>query len=259
MLSCLKEPSLQGLDPGSPEYFTTQKALILGRPLLKQNYDDWYRRLLEDARSAPANGIILELGSGGSYLKSLEPAIVTSDVVPNVADHVVDARRLPFADESLRALVLTHVFHHIPDVDAFFQEAQRALIPGGVVSMIEVAHTPFARFFFRHFHHEPYEDTCQEWSFAQRDSMLDSNQALAWMVFARDRCQFERRYPALAIEKLAFMPWLTYLVSGGVNARYLVPKCMNGVIMGVERLLRPLEPLCSLYLHICLRKRPKGH
>ena len=258
MLSCLKEPSLEGLYPGSPEFFAAQKALILGRPLLKRNYDDWYRRLLEDARSAPASGVILELGSGGSYLKSLEPAIVTSDVGPNVADQIIDARRLPFADESLRALLLTHVFHHIPDVDAFFKEAQRALIPGGVISMIEVAHTPFARFFFRHFHHEPYEDACPEWSFAQRDSMMESNQALAWMVFARDRRRFERQYPALAIEKLAFMPWLTYFVSGGVTARYLIPKFMNGLLVGTERLLQPLEPLFSLHWHICVRKKPQG-
>lgn len=257
MLNWLKEPSLDGLAPGSPEFFATQKALILGRSLLKRNYDAWYRRLLEDARSAPANGVILELGSGASYLKHLEPAIVTSDVVPNVADQVIDARSLPFADESLRALLLTHVFHHIPDVDAFFKEAQRALVPGGVISMIEVAHTPFARFFFRHFHHEPYEDACHEWRFAQRDSMMDSNQALAWMVFARDRCRFNRQYPSLAIEKLTFMPWLTYFVSGGVTARYLIPKFMNGLLVGAERLLRPLEPLFSLHWHICVRKKAK--
>jgi SAM-dependent methyltransferase len=258
MLNWLKEPSLEGLAPGSLEFFAAQKALILGRPLLKRNYDDWYRRLLEDARSVPANGVILELGSGASYLKQLEPAIVTSDVVPNVADQVIDARTLPFADESLRALLLTHVFHHIPDVDAFFKEAQRALVPGGVISMIEVAHTPFARLFFRHFHHEPYADACLEWSFAQRDSMMDSNQALAWMVFARDRCRFDRQYPALLIEKIAFMPWLTYFVSGGVTARYLIPKFMNGLLVGTERLLRPLEPLFSLHWHICVRKKAKG-
>jgi SAM-dependent methyltransferase len=257
MLSCLKEPSLEGLNPGSLEFFAAQKALILGRPLLKRNYDDWYRRLLEDARSAPASGVILELGSGGSYLKSLEPGIVTSDVGPNVADRVIDARKLPFADESLRALLLTHVFHHIPDVDAFFKEAQRTLIPGGVISMIEVAHTPFARFFFRNFHHEPYNDACQEWSFAQRDSMMDSNQALSWMVFVRDRSLFERQYPGLIIEKLAFMPWLTYLLSGGVTARYLIPRFMNGLFVGADRLLQPLEPAFSLHWHICVRKRLK--
>jgi ubiquinone/menaquinone biosynthesis C-methylase UbiE len=60
-----------------------------------------------------------------------------------------DARKLPLPDRSVRALVLTHVLHHVPDLEAFFGEAQRVLVPGGVITMIEVAHTPFARFFLQ--------------------------------------------------------------------------------------------------------------
>src|SRR5436190_6334737 len=112
----LKEPSLQGLSPGSPEFFAIQKALISQRPLVKRCYDEWYRRMLSDAATVKAPGIMLELGSGGSYLKDLEPSIITSDVVDQVADRVIDGRQLPFANGSVRALFLTHVFHHIPDV-----------------------------------------------------------------------------------------------------------------------------------------------
>ena len=92
MLIWLREPRLKGLTPGSPDFFTVQRELILKRPLIKRCYDDWYRRLLGDARSAPARGVMLELGSGGSYLKNLEPSIVTSDVVAGVAERVVDGR-----------------------------------------------------------------------------------------------------------------------------------------------------------------------
>ena len=254
MPSLLKEPSLLGLTPGSPEFFAAQKKLILERPLLKRSYDDWYARLLRDARSAPPTGQILELGSGGSYLKDLEPGIITSDVISNVADLVVDARKLPFPDGSLRALLLTHVFHHIPDVAAFFKEAERALIPGGVISMIEVAHTPFARFFFRNFHHEPYEDAAVQWAFQQHDSMMDSNQALAWIVFSRDRSQFERQFPSLRIEHLELMPWVAYFVSGGVTMRYLIPRFLNPVVLCAEKLATPFSKIFSLYWHIRVRK-----
>jgi SAM-dependent methyltransferase len=258
ILSWLREPSLQGLRAGSPPFFAAQKSLILNRALLKRAYDDWYGRLLSDARSAPPGGSIVELGSGGSYLKDLEPGIVTSDVVPGVAQLVVDARTLPFAAESVRALLLTHVFHHIPNVAAFFKEAERTLVPGGVISMIEVAHTPFARFFFSHFHHEPYDDTSAGWAFAQNDSMMDSNQALAWIVFQRDRAEFERRFPNLKIEQLELMPWFTYFASGGLTMRYLVPRFMNPVLIGVESLIRPLAGLFSLYWHIRVRKSPSA-
>jgi SAM-dependent methyltransferase len=254
MLGWLKEPALCALAPGSPQFFAAQRRLIAARPLLKRCYDDWYRRLLHDAHSAPPQGIMLELGSGGSYLKELEPNLLTSDVVADVADQVVDARRLPFGDQSLRALLLTHVFHHIPDVRAFFHEARRTLVPGGVISMIEVAHTPFARFFFKNFHHEPYRDQLKEWSFSQQDSMMDSNQALSWMVFARDRARFEAEYPELRIERVELMPWFIYFVSGGVTMKYLIPSFLNGTLIGIERLLSPLAVCFSLHWHICLRK-----
>jgi SAM-dependent methyltransferase len=255
MLAWLKEKSLQGHPPGSVDFFALQKALILNRPLLKRCYDDWYRRLLEDARSAPANGLIVELGSGGGYLKDLEPAAVTSDVIPEVADLVIDAQKLPFENQSLRALLLIHVFHHIPDVETFFREAQRALLPGGVISMIEVAHTPFARFFFKHFHHEPYQDYRQEWPFAQQDAMMDSNQALSWMVFVRDRKRFESRFPGLEIEVVRLMPWFTYFLSGGVTMKYFIPPFLERPLIEVERLLTPVDSMFSLYWQIRLRKR----
>src|SRR5260370_7195388 len=127
---------------------------------------------------------MVELGSGGSSFADLEPGLITSDVVPDVAERVIDARNLPFADESVRALMLTHVFHHIPDAQAFLKEAQRTLIPGGVVSLIEVAHNPLARFFFRHFHHEPYADACSQSSFPQNDSLTYSHHPLSPLVSA---------------------------------------------------------------------------
>lgn len=255
MLGFLKEPSLQGLRVGSLEFFARQKAIIRERPLLKHCYDDWYARMLADVRSVPVPGALLELGSGGSYLKDIEPSLITSDVVAGVADRVVDARQLPFPDASVRALLLTHVLHHIPDLEAFFREAQRVLVAGGVISMIEVAHTPFARFFFKNFHHEPYLDDRREWSFGQSDSMMDSNQALSWMVFVRDRDRFESLFPGLAIETRAFTPWLTYLISGGVTMRDLIPHFLNGLLFGVEWLLTPLRPVFALHWHICVRKK----
>jgi SAM-dependent methyltransferase len=255
MLGFLKEPSLQGLRVGSAEFFARQRAIIFERPLLKRCYDDWYARMLADVNSVPVPGALVELGSGGGYLKDLAPELITSDVVEGVAERVIDARQLPFPDSSVRALLLTHVLHHIPDLEAFFREAHRALVPGGVISMIEVAHTPFARFFFKNFHHEPYLDERREWNFGQHDSMMDSNQALSWMVFVRDRARFESLFPRLRIEGFAFAPWFTYLISGGVTMRHLIPRLFNGPLFGVEWLLMPLRPVFALHWHVRIRKQ----
>jgi SAM-dependent methyltransferase len=254
MLTWLREPSLKHFPVGSSEYFAQQKALIQQRPLLKRCYDDWYARLLADLRSVPKSGHLVELGSGGSYLKDLEPRIITSDVSEGIADCVIDARQLPFPDQSIQGLALTHVLHHIPDLYAFFREAHRALLPGGVITMIEVAHTPFARFFFKRFHHEPYLDHLPEWTFGQQDSMMDSNQALSWIVFVRDRARFETKFPGLKIEHYGFTPWFSYLISGGVTMRDVIPRFLTRPLFGIEWLLTPLRPLFALHWHIRLRK-----
>jgi len=255
MLEFLKEPSIKNLAVGSPGFFARQKSLIEERPLLKRCYDDWYERLIADVRSVPSTALLLELGSGGSCLKNAESAFITSDVVPGVAERVIDGCDLPFDENSLQAIALTHVLHHIPDVEVFFREAQRTLVPGGVITMIEVAHTPFARFFFNHLHPEPYEDSVDKWSFGQQDSMMDSNQALSWMVFVRDRDRFEKLFPDLMIEQFAFTPWFSYLISGGVTMRDLIPHSLIPLIYGIEWLLTPIRLFFALHWHIRIRKR----
>lgn len=255
MRNSLKDTSLKNIPVGSPEYFAIQKQLIRERPLLKRCYDDWYARLRADAESVPGDGLLVELGSGGSLLDEILPEVITSDVVEGVADRVIDARHLPFDDNSVKALFLTHVFHHIPDVRAFLAEAARALVPGGVISMIEVAHTPLAKWAFENFHPEPYDDKSGAWEFNQADSMMDSNQALSWIVFFRDRDRFRSEFPGFDIEVSAFTPWLSYLLSGGVSKKPLVPRRLSGLVFALEKPVAFLSPLCALHWHIRLRKR----
>src|SRR5450432_3406760 len=105
--------------------------MVNDKPLVRRCYDLWYRRLLADTDSVPAPyncHPIVELGSGSSYIKELRPDIITSDVTPGLADMTIDGRELPFDDCSVRAILLTHVFHHIPDVERFFREACRVLV-----------------------------------------------------------------------------------------------------------------------------------
>lgn len=251
----LKEPRLIGVPVGSTEYFRLQRALIQERPLLKYCYDVWYRAMVRANRNAPfLPGETLELGSGGSLLSDFVPHLITSDVVEGVADRVVDGRQLPFPDASLQAIFMTHTFHHIPDVARFLSEADRVLKPGGYVAMVEVAHTPLARFFFDKFHPEPYDDQPSNWDFTQNDSMMDSNQALSWMVFVRDQNEYRRRFPRLAVEDKQWLPWLTYLLAGGVTMRNLIPSWLVPLLIGLEWLATPLRPLGALHWLLILRK-----
>jgi len=260
-MAWLEEPRLRGAVPGTRSFFEVQRRIIQERPLLCGIYQQWYRALLADEASVPGRpgeGALLELGSGGSLLRESCPRVITSDLVEGVADRVIDGRELPFPDASLRALFLTHVFHHIPDVERFLREAERVLVPGGVIAMIEVPHTPLARFFFRRFHPEPYDDRAPTWAFDQSDAMLDSNQALSWIVFFRDRERFARLFPGFSIDPPRFLPWLGYLVSGGVTRRNLVPDFLVPVFRTLDRLLRPLDPWLALHWHLTIRKRERA-
>lgn len=128
-------------------------------------------------------------------------------------------------------------------------------MPGGVISIVDVTHTPFARLFFSVFHPEPYNDRASQWDFPPGHTMLDSNQALSWMVFFRDRQQLAHIAPRLAVEQTRCLPWFSYLLSGGVNLPSFVPKPLTPVVRAMDWILRPLDPLFAIHWHMTIRKQ----
>ena len=250
----ITHPELRPYQMGEPEWFAAQNRLYDSKPLVRRCYDLWHGLLLADTDSVGQAGVVIELGSGLSRLKQKRPSILTSDVVQGAVDLLADGRALPFRDGSVRAILLTHVFHHIPDVEAFFREADRVLQPGGVISMVDCAHTPFSRFFFGSIHPEPYRADSATWSFPAGHTMLDSNQALTWIVFVRDRKRFESLFPDLSIEQRTWLPWFSYLLSGGVNLRSFVPPGFGWLVRILDSVLRPLDPLCAIHWHWTIRK-----
>jgi ubiquinone/menaquinone biosynthesis C-methylase UbiE len=60
-------------------------------------------------------------------------------------DVVLDARRFPFRDGSIKAVFMLNTMHHIPDVELFFYELERCLVPGGRVFIIDQYSSWFSR------------------------------------------------------------------------------------------------------------------
>ena len=198
----------------------------------------------------------LEFGSGGGFIKEVIPEVMTSDIIPvHGIDSVMDARKIPVRDSSLNAIFMTHVFHHIPDIESFFREASRALTDGGIIAMVEVAATPFARFFFKNFHPEPFLPTVQHWNFLQSNAMLDSNQALSWVVFKRDRERFTALFPEFEICEIRLLPWFSYFISGGVTKPYLIPDILVPLVRLFDRILSATNGIFALHWFIVIRKR----
>ena len=220
---------------------------------LQRVYDDWRHRLA--AALPDGAGAIVELGAGEGQMPPVHPAALRCDVrgLPGL-DLLADARALPFASGSLKALVMTDVFHHVPDVGAFLAEASRALRPGGVIAMVEPWKTFWSEFVYKHFHHELFDADAPSWSFESGDPALDANGALAWIVFVRDRARFEREQPALRIEGIEPIMPLRYLLSGGLSYQSLQPGWMFPVWTSVENGLAPLSRRAAMFAFILLRK-----
>ncbi len=252
----IRETDLDGLQPGSPEFFKVQESIIQRKPLLKRSFLNFYKTFEADLKSAPSTSklLTLELGSGGGFLREVVPDVITSDIYPTIADMTIDARHLPFDEGTVRGIFMGSVLHHIPAVRLFFRELQRVLVDGGVCAIIEPANTPFARFFYRKFHHEPFLPNEKLWEFEQNDAMLDSNQALSWIIFERDRKQFETQFPNLRIEKILFLPTLGYLLSGGINYRTFIPNCFAKLVPSLETSLSFSNRYFSLAWYILIRK-----
>jgi SAM-dependent methyltransferase len=250
----LAHPLTASLDLDDPRTSDLRKQIIRSKLFLKAIYDEWYTMLC--TALPKGDGPILEIGSGAGFCSEFIPDLITSEILPCPGVRVVlDARHLPFANGSLRAIVMTNVLHHIPQVDRFLAEGSRCLRPGGKILMIEPWVTPWSRFVYKYFHHEPFDPGAVDWSFASTGPLSGANGAIPWILFVRDRAQFESRFPGLLIEETRpFLPF-RYLVSGGIGLRTLMPGFTHGVWMTLERLLASQWPVLAMFGFVSVKRR----
>lgn len=250
----LSHPRTAGLALDDPATTELRKQIISSKPFLKAIYDEWYGLLAENLPEG--EGPVLELGSGAGYCERFIPGLITSEVFfcPGIR-LVADAQRMPLPDGSLRAIVFTDVLHHMPDVRRFFEEASRCLRRDGRILMIEPWVSPWSRFVYTRFHHEPFRPEADDWAFPSTGPLSGANGALPWIVFVRDRKRFESQFPSLAIEEIRpFLPF-RYLLSGGVGMRNLMPGFTHSAWKGIERMLTPQMDRLAMFAFLSLRRR----
>jgi SAM-dependent methyltransferase len=248
----LAHPSTRGLDLDAPETTALRREIVRSKSFLHAVYDEWYRLIVDQL--PPGEGTVLELGSGGGFLEEYIEGLVTSDVFPVPGVQVViDGRGIPFADNALKAIVMTNVLHHIPDVSLFFSEAQRCLRLGGRVVMVEPWNTGWSRFVHKRLHVEPMISDHEDWSLPESGPLSGANAALPWIVTMRDRSRLDRDWPKLrVVHVVPFMPF-RYLVSGGVSMRSLQPGWSFRAWSALERWLR-VEQRMAVFALIVLER-----
>ena len=250
----LAEPMTAGLALDDLDTTVHRADLIQSKRFVRRIYEEWYRLIAETL--PPIEGPVVEIGSGGGFLRRAVPGVFCSDVllVPTVHLVLDAAAGLPFTDASLRAIVMTNAFHHIPDARRFLGDVVRCLKPGGVLAMIEPWVTPWSRFVYTNFHHEPFEPTSPSWELDPGRPLSAANGALPWIVFERDRQLFDRQFPALHIVSLDPLMPLRYLLSGGVSIRSAVPAWSFPFWRQVDELLLRTTSRSAMFARVVVRR-----
>ncbi|OAI07103.1 class I SAM-dependent methyltransferase [Methylomonas methanica] len=228
----LSHPLTRGFSVDDPLTTSLRREIIEDKAFLRALYSEWYQKIVS---ALPVKTDILELGSGAGFFEKLLPNVITSEIfeTPGVK-LVADACDLPFLDGSLNAIVMTDVFHHIPNVRQFLLEATRCVKPGGKIVMIEPWRTRWSEWVYTHLHPEPFSIE-SGWEIPNDGPLSGANGALPWIVFERDRKTFESDFPQWRINVIELMMPSVYLLSGGVSMRSFLPAWIYRPLRTLER------------------------
>lgn len=254
LLEHLKQPQSRGIkNLDDPQTTVLHSQIIKGKVFLRNLYTDFYKAFKKSVSSNADK--MVELGSGGGFIKEIIPGVITSDIIklPN-ADMAFSAEQIPFENNSVDAFFMIDVLHHIKKPRVFFAEARRCLKSGGKIVMIEPANTLWGRLIYKNFHHELF-DISAGWEMEKTGPLSDANGAMAWIIFQRDRKLFESEFKSLKVSSISFHTPLRYLLSGGLTYRQLVPSFMYGFVNFLEICLRPFSKWLGMFETIVLEKQ----
>jgi SAM-dependent methyltransferase len=251
----LRPPELGVLpDMDSPDMSALHGRIIRGKRFCRETYLSFYRDFQRVAAPFGPGALLVELGSGGGFIKEVMPAVVTSEVVPVPGvDRAFSALDMPFQDGTVDAFFMKDVLHHLSDARRFFRELDRCLKPGGRVLMVEPANTLWGRFILKNFHHEMF-DVSAGWGVGEGGRLSLGNGAIPWIIFHRDRALFEEEFPSLRLRRFEAHTPVRYLLSGGLSLRQLLPDFLYKPVRWLEAALSPLNPWIGMFLTVELEK-----
>lgn len=226
------------------------------KPVLQEVYGHLYRRMVAACRP----GLTLEVGGGSGNLKSYAQDIVSFDIVPAPwLDFVADAQALPLPAASAANIVMLDVLHHIEYPVRFLREAERVLVPGGRLVMVEPGITPLSWPFYRFIHEEPVvmsQDPLAEGAPDPHKDPYAGNQAIPTRLATRDAARMHAAVPGLRLARVDWLSLLAYPLSGGFKRWSLITPALARAVLGIEDRIAPwLGRACAFRVMLVLEKQ----
>ena len=240
-------------DIDSPERTQKHKEIISSKSFLKNIYIEWYKVFYNELHNLP-QGKLIELGAGGSFMKEIIPSVIYTDIMPMPSnDMTFSALDMPFDNNSISGLFMLNVFHHLPNAKTFLSNVYRVLMQDGKLIMIEPANSALGRFIYANYHQEPFQPTWN-WEFLNTGPLSGANGALPWIVLIRDQKIFKELFPSLIIEEITYHTPLSYILSGGLSFKQLVPDFTFPFFRATDKLLSKISNQLSMFMTIKIKK-----
>ena len=255
----LRIPELKGLeneDFDNAEVTAIQRKIFNKKEILQILYREYCRPFVASAERAQKSVKMIEIGSGSSPLKDKIPNLICTDLVNcEWLDLSCSAYALPFKDCTIDRIFLMFVCHHLGRVKDFLDEVYRCLKPGGEVVIIDPSITIFSKFYYKYMHVDSMELQSNEWGFKGGGRLSDSNIALMWIIFFRDRERFKELYPELVVERVEYSTCLAFLLSGGVRIKQLLPTFVLKILFNVENwIIRHITSQISVTMVLTIKR-----
>lgn len=259
LVNMLRDPSVVTSEIDGENRLVIHERMLARKKMMREVFADFHHMFDRlDRKFFSAKGLRVELGAGVGPIRSSYPDVLATDIVPCASlDRVIDSEQMDFENESVRVIFGQNCFHHFPHPERFFNELNRVLPVGGGAILLEPYYGPVAAFIYKRlFPTETFDRNFPSWEVPATGPMSGANQALSYIVFKRDRAEFERRFSNLEIVHHEICEnYLRYLFSGGLNFRQLCPDWATPLFRVAEFLLSPLNRWIALHHVIVLRKR----
>lgn len=210
------------------DWIKKQRSILEEKKSLFLFYERLFKLLVLEIKKTKSLANVIEIGTGAAFSSNFLGDIKylkTDAIDTGLQEKIVDARDLPFGDESLDVIFGVDVFHHISKPFEFLEEANRTLRQHGRLILIEPAITPFSWPVYKFLHPEPMKwsvSVTREFEYSG-SNVMDANNALPSLVF-RNNTKGDLKEFGLALKyETRLFGFISMIATGGINNTWSIP------------------------------------